>query len=141
MKKMKEMIKKDEVIPFTIEQFFKFLEQKKLMAAKCEQCQSIYIPPRPICTNCFSQNLGWIQLKPKGKLITFTIIHLASEKFQAITPYAYGIIELENGQRLPGMILDIEFEQLNVGMDLIVEFQTQTSPEWPQWPKYFFKPP
>ncbi|HID34120.1 MAG TPA: Zn-ribbon domain-containing OB-fold protein, partial [Anaerolineae bacterium] len=90
---------KTEVLPFTIEQFYKFLLEKRIMAAQCEECGAKFLPPRPICSNCYSKNFTWIQLKPQGKLITYTIIHIASQKFQPFAPYAYGIVELENGLR------------------------------------------
>ena len=130
-----------ETAPFTIEQFYKFIAEKKLMAVKCENCGSVFVPPRPMCTNCFSKELRWIQLKTKGKLVTYTVIHVAPEQFQPITPYAYGILELENGLRLPGMIKGIEPENIEIGTNLEVDFDTNLSTSWPQWPRYFFRPP
>ena len=34
--------------PFTIEQFYKFLQQGKLMAGICQKCQKVHLPPRPL---------------------------------------------------------------------------------------------
>ena len=130
-----------ETAPFTIEQFYKFIQEQKLMAAECKQCGTVFIPPKPICTNCFSKELGWIQLRTKGKLVTYTVIHIAPEQFQPIAPYAYGILELENGLRLPGMIKGIEPENIEIGTNLEVDFDTNLSTDWPQWPRYFFRPP
>jgi len=127
-----------EAKPFTIEQFYKFISEKKLMAARCEKCGSLYIPPRPMCTNCYSKELSWTELEPKGKLITYTVIHIAPEQFQPIAPYAYGIIELQNGLRLPGIIRNINPEKLQVGIELVVDFDTEPSQSWPQWPRYYF---
>ena len=127
------------VPPFTIEQFFRFLKEKKLMAAKCMRCGTMYLPPRPMCSNCYSKNLVWTQLKLRGKLATYTVIHIAPELFQNMAPYAYGIVELENGLRLPGIIKNIEHEKLKVGIDLAVDFDIEPSPTWPQWPRYYFR--
>ncbi len=129
------------VPPFTIEQFFRFLKEKKLMAAKCGRCGTIYLPPRPVCSNCYSKELEWTQLKPRGKLATFTVIHVAPEQFQNAAPYAYGIIELEKGLRLPGMIRNVEREKLKVGIELAIDFDVEPSQTWPQWPRYYFRPP
>jgi len=138
---MNETIQTAETAPFTIEQFYEFLKEKKLMAVRCKQCGSMFVPPRPMCTNCFSRDLSWAQLENKGKLVTYTIIHVAPERFQSITPYAYGIIEFENGLRLPGIIRGLETEKIKVGIELEVDFETDASSSWPQWPRYFFKPP
>ena len=130
-----------EAAPFTVEQFYKFIQERKLMAAECKQCGTVFIPPKPVCTSCFSKELRWIQLEAKGKLVTYTVIHVAPEQFQPIAPYAYGILELENGLRLPGMIKGIELENLEIGTNLKVDFDTNLSTNWPQWPRYFFRPP
>jgi uncharacterized protein len=127
--------------PFTIEQFYKFLGQQKLMAGKCLKCGKIHLPPRPLCDNCLSQDFKWVSVSGKGKLLTYTVIHIAPEQFQALVPYAVGIVELENGLKIPGMIQKINQEQLKIGMALTLDFGTCSSPQqWPQWSRYCFKP-
>jgi uncharacterized OB-fold protein len=127
--------------PFTIEQFYKFLLQGKLMAGKCRKCGKTHLPPRPLCDNCFSQEFKWIEVSGKGKLLTYTIIHIAPPQFQAIAPYAVGIIQLENSLKIPGMISGVAPEQLKIGMDLTIDFGIcSTTQPWPQWPRYCFKP-
>ena len=127
--------------PFTIEQFYKFIGERKLMGVKCNKCGNIFVPPRAICPKCLSTDLSWTPLKNRGKLITYTIIHIAPEKFQHMAPYAFGIIEIEDNVRIPGIIQDIKHEDIKVGMELEVDFDTNVSTTWPQWPRYFFKPP
>ena len=127
--------------PFTIEQFYKFLAQGKLMAGKCQKCGKIHLPPRPLCDNCYSQEFTWTEISGKGKLVTFTVIHIAPQQFQAMAPYAVGIVELENGLKIPGMITDATQEQLQIGMTLAIDFGACTNAQpWPQWPRYCFKP-
>ncbi len=126
--------------PFTIEQFYKFLAQGKLMAGKCTHCGKIHLPPRPLCDNCFHQEFTWLEIAGKGKLLTYTVIHVAPQQFQRLAPYAVGIIQLENGLKLPGMITATQ-EQLQIGMDLTIDFTTCTAAQpWPRWPRYCFKP-
>jgi uncharacterized OB-fold protein len=124
---------------FTIDQFYKYLAQSKLMAGKCMHCGKIHLPPRPLCDRCFHQEFNWLEIAGKGKLVTYTIIHVAPEQFQAMAPYAVGIVQLENGLKLPGMITSAT--QLRIGMKLIIDFTTCTATQpWPQWPRYCFKP-
>ncbi|MCW4005988.1 MAG: Zn-ribbon domain-containing OB-fold protein [Candidatus Bathyarchaeota archaeon] len=125
---------------FTIEQFYKFLAQQKLMAGKCQKCGKLHLPPRPLCDNCYNQTFQWIQISGKGKLLTYTTIHVAPAQFQDITPYTVGIIQLENGLKIPGMISNVAPEQLKIGMQLQIDFQScNTTQNWPQWPRYCFK--
>ena len=130
----------DNPLPFTVSSFYKFVSEKRLMAAKCNECGTVLLPPKPMCTKCLSTNLQWIELEGAGKLLSYTVIYIAPEQFQSITPYTVGIIELKNGLRLPGMIRDVNAEEIRVGMDLKIDFDTLTSSQWPAWPRYFFRP-
>lgn len=125
---------------FTIEQFYKFMSQGKLMAGKCSKCGKIHLPPRPLCDNCYSQAFTWMQIRGKGKLLTYTVIHVAPMQFQALAPYAVGIVELEGGLKIPGMINGASQEELRIGMELTLDFGTCiTAQTWPQWQRYCFK--
>jgi uncharacterized OB-fold protein len=129
-----------EQAPFTMEQFYEYISQGKLMGGKCKKCGKIHLPPRPLCDRCFSKDFEWIQIQPKGKLLTYTIIHVAPPQFQQMAPYAVGIIQLENDLKIPGMIKEVTTEQIKIGMDLTIAFETSsTASQWPQWPRYYFK--
>jgi len=129
-----------ETLPFTIESFYKFVSKRKLMAGKCSKCGILLLPPRPICTRCLSTDFKWVELKGKGKLLSYTVIHVSPVQFQSMAPYTVGIVELEDGPHLPGMIHDVEPEKIRVGMDLEIDFDTSVPTQWPLWPRYFFKP-
>jgi uncharacterized protein len=126
--------------PFTVSSFYKFVSENRLMAAKCNDCGALFLPPKPMCTRCLSLNLKWIEVEGVGKLLSYTVIHVAPEQFQAIAPYSVGIVEFKNGLRLPGMIHDVSPEELKVGMDLKMDFEASTSSHWHEWSRYFFKP-
>jgi uncharacterized OB-fold protein len=127
--------------PFTIEQFNKNVLQGRLMGGKCRKCGKVHLPPRPLCDSCYSKDLEWIEISPKGKLLTYTVIHVAPAQFQEMAPYAVGIVQFENGSRLPGMIRGVPMEQIKIGMLLTMDFGTCTeTQQWPQWPRYYFKP-
>jgi uncharacterized OB-fold protein len=131
----------DVAEPFTIEQFYKFLRESKLMAGKCVKCGKIHLPPRPLCDNCYSQEFVWVNVSGKGKLATYTVISIAPQQFQDLTPYAVGIVQLESGLKIPGMIQEVKQEELEIGMPLTLDFGSCSNlVEWPKWPRYCFKP-
>jgi hypothetical protein len=131
----------EQTEPFTIEQFYAHIRQGKLLGGKCKKCEKVHLPPRPLCDRCFSKEFEWVELPKKGKLSTYTIIHVAPIQFQEITPYAVGIVQLEKGINVPGMIRDVTLEQIRIGMDLAIDFEScKANQAWPQWSRYFFKP-
>jgi len=132
-----------EVQPtFGIESFYRFVGEGKLMAAKCKKCGEVMLPPRPVCTKCFNKDLKWAEVKPRGRLLTYTVIHVAPKQFEELAPYPVGIVKLENGLQLLGMIRNVEPSKLKIGMELTIDFEkpSPTPTQWPQWPRYHFKP-
>ena len=131
----------ETTLPFTIESFYRFVKEGKLMGARCDKCGQILVPPRPMCPNCFSKDLSWKELPRQGKLLTYTIIHVSPKQFQSMAPYAVGIVKFEEGAQLPGALRNVALDAVKVGMNLTVDFEKETtSEEWPQWPRYYFKP-
>jgi hypothetical protein len=124
----------------TVENFYTYCAQRKLMGIRCKQCEAIIWPPRGICPKCLGTQSDWIEFKGRGKLLTFTVIHFPPSQFQAIAPYAVGIVKLEEGPQIPGMIKQVKLSELKIGMDLQADFETHIPKEWPRWPRYFFKP-
>ena len=130
-----------EAAPFTVESFYKFVKEKKIMGAQCRKCGRIILPPRAMCPNCLSRDLEWKESSRLGKLLTYTIIYVGPQQFQSLAPYAVGIVELENGAHLAGMIKGTSLDQIKVGMDLKIDFEeTSITGSWPQWSRYYFKP-
>jgi uncharacterized OB-fold protein len=129
-----------EQAPFTIEQFYKHIHQGRFLGGKCKKCGKVHLPPRPLCDNCFSKEFEWVEIPKQGKLLTYTIIHVAPMQFQEMTPYAVGIVQFEKGVRIPGMIRGIPLEMIRIGMQLTVEFEEcKPAQMWPQWSRYYFK--
>jgi len=129
-----------QATPFTIESFYKFVGEGKLMAAKCNKCGDVLLPPKPICSKCLTKDLSWVEVKNKGKLLAFTVIHVSPAQFQSMAPYALGIVKLDDGPNLIGMIRGIETNKIKIGMNLTVDFDKNLPCQWPMWPRYFFKP-
>jgi len=130
-----------EPAPFTIEQFYKNINQGKLLGAKCRKCGKVHLPPKIVCTDCFSKDFEWIEIPRSGELLTYTVIHVAPAQFQSMAPYAVGIVQLDNGSKLPGMIRGVALEQIKIGMRLQMDFgECVATQPWPQWPRYYFKP-
>jgi len=129
---------KGEILP-TIQNFYRFCEHGKLMAAKCTKCRKLLVPPRVICPGCYSSGFRWVTLSGRGRLQTFSVVHIPPKRFAAQAPYAIGIVKLEEGVSLPGRILLDKGEEPQIGMNLTVGFEDAQPEGWPPWKRYFFK--
>ncbi|MEM3005036.1 MAG: Zn-ribbon domain-containing OB-fold protein [Candidatus Bathyarchaeia archaeon] len=128
-----------EIYP-TIENFYKFCGQGRLMAVKCERCGRLFVPPRVLCSNCYSSDFKWLQLSGRGKLQTYSTVHIAPKAFSPEAPYVVGIVRLEEGVNLPGRVILDKGQETKVGMDLVVDFENPQTVGWPRWPRYLFRP-
>jgi hypothetical protein len=98
-------------------------QRYRLEASRCKGCGKIYFPPRLICSECKSKDFEEIKLKDQGKLLSFTVIRVAPSQFVDQSPYAMGIVELDDGARFLAQIADCEPDQLEIGMRLKLEFR------------------
>jgi uncharacterized OB-fold protein len=95
----------------------------RLEAGKCEKCGKIFFPHRLVCDDCKHEEFETIRLSGKGKLLTYTIISTGPSQFKGQTPYAIGIVELEEGVRVMGQIVDVAHDKIGIGQALKIEFR------------------
>lgn len=124
----------------TLDQFYNYISQRRAMAVRCNACNSVFLPPRGRCSRCGSHDVDWTQLKGTGELRAHTVIHIAPPQFQSLTPYAVGIVRMDGGPQLFGMIRDVEHKALKRGLRLKLSFEEQKGETWPKWPRYHFVP-
>ena len=116
--------------PFSDTAFEKYLSEEKLMGSRCGQCRALYVPPRPICVNCRSDDLAWEEMTGSGKLAAFTCISIGpsfmiAEGYNRKNPYCSGVVELEEGPRVDARIEGVDPkrpEDIKVGMPLQVKY-------------------
>jgi scaffold protein (connect acetoacetyl-CoA thiolase and HMG-CoA synthase) len=95
----------------------------RMEAGKCKSCNYIAFPKRIVCPECGSKDFAFHKLSGKGKLVTYTIIRTPPEGFVDQSPYAVGIIELEDGKKIMGQVTDCDPEDLKIGDQLITKFR------------------
>ncbi len=50
-------------------------DEGSLLVQRCDDCQHVYFYPRPFCTLCFSDNVGWLTTSGLGTVLSFTHVH------------------------------------------------------------------
>ncbi len=95
----------------------------RLEAGKCTKCGTIVFPKRLVCPECKNREFETVQLERKGKLVTYTVIHVATSQFTDQIPYAVGVVELNDGARLLCQVTDCAPEELKSGMPVQIEFR------------------
>lgn len=100
-----------------------FPQRYRLEAAKCKGCGKVHFPPRLVCNSCLSRGFETVHLKDRGRIVTYTVIHVAAPQFAAQAPFAVTIVELEDGVRITAQYVDWEPEELKTGQLVRLEFR------------------
>lgn len=115
----------EQIPSISVKSFYDFLGKKKLMGVKCMKCNSIFTPPRPTCLHCESNKLTWIELSGKGKIATYTVIHVGPSELSSETPYVIGVVELNEGPKVSCRITGVDPskpEMIKIGTPVTVDF-------------------
>ncbi|MCD6530604.1 Zn-ribbon domain-containing OB-fold protein [Candidatus Bathyarchaeota archaeon] len=111
---------------FTVKDFFTFLREGRLMGVRCLDCGEVTLPPRPVCKGCGSRNLEWTELKGRGIIEAFTVIHVAPSKFKSGAPYPLAVVKLEEGPRITARLTHCSPEGVSVGLPVEGDLEAWT---------------
>jgi uncharacterized protein len=92
----------------TVKEYTAALKEKRLLGLKCLDCAAFNVPPRMVCRQCGSPNMEIVELSGKGKIVTFTCIHVPPEIRQGQPPYLVIMVELDEGPWLMANLSGIE---------------------------------
>lgn len=105
--------------------FFIELENKRFFATRCENCQKVYAPPRPLCPDC-AIITHWIELDGIGRVETFSVMHFSSGVNADVSnlpaPYVLAYVLLDGANTLFPHILKTEADQVHIGMRVRVAY-------------------
>ena len=111
---------------FTVASYEGHLQERKLMASRCGDCDGLYLPPRPICPACHTRNMAWAELGGEGTVVGFTSITIvptamAARGFGRDRPYLTGLVALKDGPNVATRIEATE-DAVSVGTPVRADF-------------------
>lgn len=117
--------------PFNNAGFSKLLAEHKLMGCRNKTSGKFYLPPRPLCTKSYTDDMEWEAVSGEGEVIAFTVItvpptHMIEAGYSRDNPYCAGIVRLKEGPAISGQILGIDLskpaESVKIGMPVKAVF-------------------
>lgn len=89
----------------------------RLHGVRCKSCGSLWVTKRAICPEC--KKVGEFEEVPlsgKGKVLNYTVVRVPLLPIIKQGAYAVGIVELEEGTKAEGQIVDIDPNDVHIGM-------------------------
>jgi uncharacterized OB-fold protein len=78
------------------ERFFREVMNGRLLAARCQACETVYLPPRIYCEQCFERiEKNFFKVPAQGKVHTFTMCHKKMDGSQAAPPVIVAMIKID----------------------------------------------
>jgi uncharacterized OB-fold protein len=104
--------------------FWDGLRDGKFLLKHCTKCGRDSYYPRPFCPYCWGDELTWVEASGRGTLYTYSVVHVNDlPPFNERVPYVAAIVELEEGPRVMTNIEDVPFDELRIGMDVVVSYR------------------
>ena len=97
-----------------ISKFYENLAQKKLTTTKCKHCGATPFPPRVVCPECNSDELEWVDLADRGKVLQLSE-EVAGVPLGFEAPLIHAIVDLGHGLRMLSRIVNCPAGQLKEG--------------------------
>lgn len=109
--------------------FCELRDNKKIWGTKCPSCGTVFLPPRSNCGRCMVEIQEWVEIEPKGTLVTYTKINYDSPVLPKVDgPIIYGLIKLDGADTaLLHLLGEVKFEDVQAGMRVEAVFSEQTN--------------
>lgn len=98
--------KRFPVLPGIIHEATSSTEKSYLIGSRCTACGRTFFPKRTVCPVCMRETMEEKPLSTRGKIDTFTVVHVAPMGFKA--PYIQAFVDLPEGPRIFSLITGCE---------------------------------
>ena len=104
--------------------YFEAAARGVFVIERCLDCRAYLGPGTPLCTECLSESLEWVEGSGRATLHTFGVMHQPYHPaFYDALPYNLVEVELAEGPRLNAVVVGVANEELRVGMPVVVAFE------------------
>lgn len=94
-------------------------ERYRLLGTYCENCKTSFFPPREVCPKCRRKGkVREVEFSGRGRVFSYTVIHVGPKTFEAYTPYILALVELEEGPKTLSQIVECKPEDVYIGMEV-----------------------
>ncbi|GAA0921073.1 bifunctional MaoC family dehydratase N-terminal/OB-fold nucleic acid binding domain-containing protein [Nonomuraea longicatena] len=113
--------------------FWDGVEHGELRIQRCEDCGELRHPPGPLCPSCRSTRRGYTVASGEGTVLSYVVHHHPPVPGRA-APFAVAVVELPEGVRIVGNVVDCPVDAVEIGLPVRVAFRAmdtdRTLPLW-----------
>ncbi|WP_328807984.1 bifunctional MaoC family dehydratase N-terminal/OB-fold nucleic acid binding domain-containing protein [Nonomuraea antri] len=103
--------------------FWDGVERGELRIQSCADCGALRHPPGPMCPDCRSAARSHVVASGDGVLYSYVVHHHPPVPGRE-TPFVVAVVELPEGVRIVGNVVDCPPEEVGIGMSLRVTYRS-----------------
>lgn len=95
----------------------------ELRLQRCGACAHVRFPPALLCPRCLSADVAWARLSGHGVIYSWVIVHQSQHPaFNPDAPYNVVIVQVAEGPRLHGTLVECDAAAIHIGMPVEAVF-------------------
>jgi len=106
---------------------------EELRVQQCNSCGELRFPPGPACPSCGALDRGHVVTHGTGTVFSYVVHRYPAVPGKEL-PIVIALIDLDEGVRMVGEVVDLADDQIEIGMPLRVDFREidddLTMPVW-----------
>lgn len=95
----------------------------ELRIQRCNECGALRFPPGPACPDCGALDRGHVVAAGRGTVFSY-VVHRHPPVPGKELPIVIALIDLDEGVRMVGEVVDVADDEIEIGMGLRVDFRT-----------------
>ena len=108
--------------------YWESTKNHKLVIPRSKTTGEYFFYPRAVSPgDDMTHDIEWVESSGKGKVWTFSIHHMGPSKaYKGDPPYVVALIELDEGVKMMSNVVDVDVNDVTVGMEVEVIFDDVT---------------
>jgi uncharacterized OB-fold protein len=105
------------------ERFLRGLKEGKILAAKCDRCGKLFLPPKIYCIDCYREMKTFVEVGPGGKVSAVTEAWVDFEGKRTEAPRRMAFVTFKGVQG--GLIHSVEGSKTRIGAQVTPRFRPE----------------
>jgi uncharacterized OB-fold protein len=105
------------------DRFWDACNRNEFLIQRCGACGKFQYHYRALCAHCWADNPEDVVANGTGAVWTFSVVHEnRSGAYASTLPYVVALVELDEGVRVFGTLVDTPIDQVEIGLPVQVAF-------------------
>lgn len=114
------------VVTGDTERYWEAAADGELLVNECPDCGHVYHYPRPVCPECFGDDVEWVEADGTGEVYTYAVVtnpDIIPDFPEEAFPHILAFVELDEGPRVLTNLVDTDPADVEIGSRVEARFE------------------